>query len=153
MTQVTVLNCRRLLVEAGRGWDDVLAWARIQRHHARPRWGPSELRGQPAGILIAYLEAGAPVVPRDVPPSIPGRREVPGDRPDSQARAVEAARMNRPPTASDLLDGHGLSWSETVRPWALSHGWTTKTTKPNRPTRSAVAAYLAHMDASVELAS
>ena len=152
----TLMTWRADLAAAGKSWDDVRAWALGVRSGKTLRWTPKQLDGRPAGVAIAYLEAGCP----DADTSVLRGRGVASDlggvfrhRGDSRARGIEAANQ-KPASAVDLCTEHGLDWPGVVRPWALRQGYKPANVKPQRPHQGAVLAYLkAHPEHAESAAS
>ena len=143
MSAITVVNYRAHLAAAGKDWADVRDWALTVRAGKTLRWAPKELSLRPAGVAIAYLEAGCPAPDETV---LRGRGHGSGlsydGLSDSRARGLAAANR-KPPSAGQLLADRGVDWTTEVRPWALSHGYPPDNVKTRRPHRGAVLAYLA----------
>ena len=153
MSAITVVNYRAHLAAAGKDWGDVRDWALTVRAGKILRWSPKELSLRPAGVAIAYLEAGCPAPDETV---LRGHGHGSGlsYEPWLDARARGLAAANRkPPSADQLLAERGVDWLATVRPWALANGFPSGNVKVGRPHRGAVVAYLAAHPEAVSCAS
>lgn len=139
---ITIVNYRQHLAAAGHDWQDVRQWALTVRDGKTLRWSPKQLAGNPAGVAIAYLEAGCPAPNAAVLRARGNTTVAWHERGDSRARGVDAAAGVRAPSGEKLLADAGVSWRTVVHPWALQHGWTTRMIKLHRVHRGAALAYL-----------
>ena len=142
MPTITIVNYRQHLAAAGKDWGDVRDWALTVRAGKILRWSLKELSLRPAGVAIAYLEAGCPAPDETV---LRGRGHGSGlsydGLSDSRARGLAAANR-KPPSAGQMLAERGIDWQTEVRPWALRNGYPPDNVKTRRPHRGAVLAYL-----------
>jgi hypothetical protein len=151
------MTYRQHLADAGKDWDDVREWALTVRAGKVLRWSPKELAARPAGVAIAYLEAGCPSPDGTVLRGRGTRSDLGGvyrDRNDSRSRGLEAANA-RGPSAEVLLADYGLDWKTQVRPWCVKDGgFNGRSVKPGHPHQGAVLAYLkAHPEHAESAAS
>jgi hypothetical protein len=139
----SVGSIRQQLIEAGRDWSDVVAWATRQvAPNGDHRWNNASLAAFNVSAAIAYYEAGCPDRAQVI---AAGPRQRGATEEESRQRGLDRMNSGRPPSAEKILDQYGLKWlgEGGVREWAKEQRLGSDHTKPKHVSKRAVDAYLA----------